>query len=383
MNRNPFLSALALAILACGGASLPAAAHAAGSIAVASRTELVANRRADPQQRIKRLAMLIPADGLPVIGWHDAMSGTINIAKCRNTQCAGPLPTVVLVGLPRAGTGLAMAIGSNGHPVLSYRNEVDMSLQATVCQNADCSTASHSSLLDNRRIGADTSIAVPPDGRPLISFPDLSSASIAVARCADRACSSAQTQVIDWYAAGPDSSIAIGPDQLPGLAFQDQQGALLFARCGALDCSIVTSIHVVDGSAAGAGHEPTLRFAPDGMPVMSYLSGAPRRITFARCDDPSCEASVVTEIDQMGPDGIGVDSPSLALGLDGLPRIAYRRGGAELRLTECHDPACEAGARRVVRGARPGAPGTALAQAADGRLLVAFIDGTVQVRVVR
>jgi hypothetical protein len=336
-------------------------------------------------KRIERLAIVVPADGRPVLAWHEALAGRIEVAKCRNVACNGPLAAIALATPPRAGAGLAMALGANGHPVLSYRVDDDQSMRVTSCQTADCRLASHATLDDDGVHGDHSAIVVPADGRPRISYHDASRATIELARCDDAACSSASIVALDWYLAGPHSAVGVDADGRTAIAFQDEHGALLYARCEDADCSGAVSIRMVDGSAAGAGHQPSLRFAPDGLPVMSYLAGAPRRVTFARCTDPACDDALVTEIDQMGADEIGVDSPSLAIAANGLPLIAYRRTDGGLRLATCSDPGCAEGARRELAGARAGAPGTAVAVAADGSVLVAHVDpaGGVQVHRLR
>lgn len=380
MNR---IAAIAVALSVALG-SLPSPSSAAAASEHAS--DPTRQGGGVPGARIERLAIAVPPSGRPVLAYREPVSGEVHVATCRNPRCTGPLTIRALAGLPPAGAGLAMAIGADGHPLLSYRIEADGSLGLTRCESADCSIASHLVLDAGSRIGEHTAIAVAADGRPTVSYHDPASARMRIASCRDPRCSDASLVAIDWHLGGPHSAVAVGADGMPGVAFQDEQGALLYARCSPADCSGPIAIQMVDGSAAGAGHEPTLRIAADGRPAMSYLASAPRKVTFARCADAACTQASVTEIDAMGPDDIGLDSPAFAFAPSGLPLIAYRRTDGGVLLADCRDPGCAEGARRTVKGAHAGAPGIALAIGSDGRALIAYVDdssGVAELRVAR
>jgi hypothetical protein len=367
MIRIPVCIAATFSLLLVGSAAaVEPRADAAATATVASSTAVLSGGA----HQVEHLSLVVPADGRPVLAYFDAVARQVLVGKCRNPVCAGNISFNPVPGLHDAGAGLAMAIGANGHPVLSYQRGADMSLRVSTCQTADCAIAIHATIDDGGFLAAHTSIAVGADGRPLISYYDASSLNIRVARCADTICNEASVVVLDWYAAGPHSAAGIDPDGRPVIAFQDWFGAFLYARCDAPDCSAEISIHMVDGSAAGAGYEPTLRFAPDGMPAMSYMSG--QWVTFARCTDAACSDAVVTSIEGFGRDGERVTSPSLALA-DGRPLISYRRSDGELKLAVCSDSECEAGSLR--RGKqRASDPGTAIAVNATGAVLVAYVD---------
>jgi hypothetical protein len=332
---------------------------------------------------IQRLAFAVPADGRPLLAYHHAGQGLIHVARCLNTRCAGPLRPRALPGPGPVGAGLSMAIGANGHPLISYQNAATLSLEVAACLNADCSSVRSATIDEEGMIGGYTSIAVPADGRAVISYYDAALPGVKLARCADAFCSAAAVTQIDWPLAGPHSAVGIAPDGRTTIAFQDEHGGFLLARCEAQDCSGAVSINPVDGSAAGAGFEPSLRFGADGMPIMVYLASAPRRITFARCADPACAQASVSDIDAMGADEVAVDSPALALAASGLPLIAYRRSDFQLRLAECNDPACTLPVLTGVKGAQAVDPGTALATSRDGLRLVAHVGAGDEVRVAR
>jgi len=333
---------------------------------------------------IDRVSLAVPADGRPVVAYYEAQRGEIHIAKCRNPRCNGPLGVTRLAGVSQAGAGLAMTLGANGHPLLSYQHEPSQSLQLTACSTADCSQARHAVVDADGAVGQYTSIAQHGDGRVLISYHDAAAPGIRVASCADAACTAPTITRIDWYAAGPHSVVAISPDGTSALAFQDEHGALNYARCDAVDCSGTLQVNMVDGGAAGVGEQPTLRFDAAQRPVLGYRASAGRRIGYAHCRDLACSDVAVRDIDGEGRDGSRVDSPSLTLTVAGLPVLAYRRSTGDLMIAACTDVECNAAKPTAIAGVHAGAPGIAAARGPDGSLLVAYVhsgSGGEQVRV--
>ena len=107
-------------------------------------------------------------------------------------------------------------------------------------------------------------------------------------------------------------------------------------------------------------------------------------MVFGYCADVGCTQPLVTEIAAMGNDGIGVDSPALAV-RNGLPLIAYRRSDAGLVVVACSSVDCEAGSRHPLPRVNANEPGLALALDASGKALLAHVEsanGRAQVRVV-
>ena len=136
-------------------------------------------------------ALAIGSDGNPVIAYQDATANTVKVAKCANPACTGAA-TITVVDDPvnMVGEYLDMAIGSDGFPVLTYRDDTVGALKAAKCNNAACTGASTISVLDDPS-GTNGSwygaIAIGNDGLPVISYQGVGG-TLKVAKCGTRSC---------------------------------------------------------------------------------------------------------------------------------------------------------------------------------------------------
>jgi len=122
---------------------------------------------------------------------------------------------------------------------------------------------------------------------------------------------------------------------------------LKLGRCSDLDCSEGVG-EVVD---LGYPSEPLLLdliVLPDGSPwVITVTANEPYAVIYS-CEGPSCdfvETSEFADLDPcVRPDGspcqLNVDFPSAAVGIDGLPRIAYVTGMGAVKYATCSNAAC-------------------------------------------
>ena len=84
----------------------------------------------------------------------------------------------------------SIAIGSDGFPVISYRDNTNNALKVAHCTNVVC-TSSGTTTVDNAVfVGFWTSIAIGTDGFPVISYRDGTNTALNVAHCNDPSCSS-------------------------------------------------------------------------------------------------------------------------------------------------------------------------------------------------
>ena len=116
---------------------------------------------------------------------------------------------------------------------------------------------------------------------------------------------------------------------------------------GSVECDTTPSPHVPRDNtisiidSAGEVRHTSMRIPADGLPVISYNRGAD--LVVAKCNDVRCEGGDET-ITVIASPGAAADGNSMALGLDGLPVIAFRddvAGG--LKIAKCNDPACSGG----------------------------------------
>jgi hypothetical protein len=128
-----------------------------------------------------------------VISYQDSTNGDLKVAKCANAACTGAatLSTVDSVGFVGFFTAIAIAIviGADGLPVISYWDATNNDLKVAKCANGACTGAATLSTVDSAGdVGWFTSIAIGADSLPVISYLDVTNGDLKVAKCANAAC---------------------------------------------------------------------------------------------------------------------------------------------------------------------------------------------------
>ncbi|MDZ4813827.1 MAG: hypothetical protein SGI99_14620 [Pseudomonadota bacterium] len=242
-------------------------------------------------------AIAIGSDGLPVIAYQDLTARTLKVAKCLNAACTGAA-TITTVDDPANFVGFytAIAIGSDGMPVISYLDSTAGALKAAKCLNAACTGAATISTVDDpvvNLVGFYTALAVGSDGLPVISYQDLSASTLKVAKCLNAACSGATTiSTVDdpVNLVGSFTAIAVGSDGLPVIGYLDfSANSLKVAKCRNAACVGVATITTVDDPANGVGYYNAIAIGSDGLPVISYFDTTNISLKVAKCGTPSCQ----------------------------------------------------------------------------------------------
>ncbi|MBP8296132.1 MAG: hypothetical protein KAX84_08490 [Burkholderiales bacterium] len=318
-----------------------------------------------------------------VISYYDLAADALRVARCANAACTGTAGiTTIDDPTNNVGTYTSIALGNDGLPVISYRDETAGSLKVAKCANPSCTGAATITTVDDpiNSVGIYTSIAVGNDGRPVISHFDTTSNSLKVAKCANAACTGvASNSVVDNPAneVGTYTSIAIGNDGLPVISYHDETaGALKVAKCANAACTGAATITTVDGSANDVGEYTSIAIGADGLPVISYRDRTANTVNVAHCANPACTGAATITSVAASSDFTG-NNTALAIGADGLPVIAHVDNSAErgLSLTRCSTPACTGAAiTSMIDGT-----GTmvAIAIGSDGLPLVAYYDNQV------
>jgi len=88
------------------------------------------------------------------------------------------------------GQDTSIAIGTDGRPVISYRDNTAGALKVAKCTNAACTGAAAITTVDDpaNNVGFDAAIAIGADGLPVISYRDNTAAALKVAKCGTRSC---------------------------------------------------------------------------------------------------------------------------------------------------------------------------------------------------
>jgi len=136
--------------------------------------------------------ILIPPDSLPVIvyGVFSAFA-QLKVAKCGDLDCSsGSTYTTVDTSLSTNGAVVAMALSTDGSPVINYRRGTG-GLRILKCGDASCSSGNISTGVSTAlNYGAVGALAVPADGLPVVVYADTTGSPdlIRVLKCSDAGC---------------------------------------------------------------------------------------------------------------------------------------------------------------------------------------------------
>lgn len=301
-------------------------------------------------------SITIGDDGLPVISYFDSTNNALKVAKCNDLACTGGDEIITTIdNSGNAGRYSSIAIGSDGLPVISYSGAItvgtilDYSLKVVKCNDAECTGRDESitTVDDAGSVGVSSSIAIGADGLPVVSYRDNTSGSLKIAKCNDPACSGGDesiTAVDDpANAVGGYTSITIGVDGLPVISYQDfTAGVLKVAKCNDLACSGGDEmISTVDASSTDSGYWTSITIGVDGFPIISYHDAAFGTLKIAKCNDLACSGSdeTIRTLDNSEND-VGEYS-SIAIDTDGLPVISYHDVTAgDLKVAKCGTQSC-------------------------------------------
>jgi len=242
-------------------------------------------------------SLAIGADSFPVISYCDLIQNSLKVAKCSNATCT--LTTITIVDYPVNAVGryTSIAIGADGFPVISYHDFTADALKVAKCNDPACAGGNETiTTVDDpgNLVGEYTSIAIGADGFPVISYRDDTAGAIKVAKCNDPACAGGNetiTTVDDSInEVGYFTSIAIGADGFPVISYLDgTAGVLKVAKCNDAACAggneIITA---VDDPLNRVGWYNSIAIGADGFPVISYQDITAGALRVAKCMNPSC-----------------------------------------------------------------------------------------------
>ena len=271
-----------------GALKLMRCSNAACSFGVTSAVD-------DPPASVGMYSSLaIPADGRAVISYLDATAGTLKVLKCGDATCsAGNVATTVDDPVNVVGTYTSIAIGADGLPVVSYTDTTALALKVLKCGNAACTTGNVATTVDDpaNAVGEYTSIAVGTDGLPVVSYRDTTASRLKVAKCGNAACSAGNTiTTLNGAPTAEYTSIVIGADGLPVISHRGSGGSLAVTRCGDAGCSSgnVTSI-VDDPVGLSVGITTSIAIGVDGLPIVSHGDSTGGTLRIVKCGNAGCQ----------------------------------------------------------------------------------------------
>jgi hypothetical protein len=293
-------------------------------------------------------SIAIGSDGFPVISYRDETANALKVAKCHNVACSDGEMDISTI--ENGGFASSIAIGDDGLPVISHRSG-DL-LRLVKCNDLGCTGGDETSTILDSGLGpysgsVNTSVAINTDGFPVIAY-DASAGftadSIKLITCNDLACTGGDETVNTVHDPSEyvgASSLAIGLDGFPVISYFMQHiipTTLMVAKCNDPECGgSDETITTLDGPGVVGTHS-SIAIGEDGFPVISYRG--PSSLKVAKCNDDACTGGdeSITTVDDAGDVG---EYTSIAIGLDPFPVISYfdRTNGA-LKVAKCNDAAC-------------------------------------------
>ena len=248
--------------------------------------------------QVRNPSTAIGMDGLPVISYYDQSAGKLKVAKCNDAGCSGGDEVISTINdaADMAGLFSTIAMAPDGFPVISYQQLVNpwaSILKVVKCNDADCAggdetiteIANGSGL-----IHSSIAISIGTDGLPVLFYRDLDLSSLVVAKCNDPACSGhdeTTTAVASAMGTANIASLAIGSDEFPVMAYQ-VNGALTVVKCTDVSCSNRETISTIVDDLHNVGIYNSITIGSDDMPVMSYIDSSTQSLKVVHCGTESC-----------------------------------------------------------------------------------------------
>jgi hypothetical protein len=327
----------------------------------------------------------IGSDGLPVISHRDDTADGLRVTHCGNPQCSDNNVTT-LVDNPADDVGRysSIAIGTDGFAVIAHFNLSALAMRITHCANVACTSATSLNVDDpiGITVGEYASLTIGADGLPIVSHRDTTNSALRVTHCGNVACTSGNVSTtVDNPAngVGMNTSITIGTDGRAVISHQDTTaGALRITHCANVACTAADSSTNADTPANYVGAHSSIAIGTDGFPVIAHRDATVGGLRVTHCGNATCTIGV-TSLTLDNPAGEAGYASSLAIGADGLPVVSHMDTSTHtLRVAHCGNVTCAGRSSTAVIDdpAAAVAGGTGLVIAPDGLPLIAFQNST-------
>ena len=134
-------------------------------------------------------SLAIGADGFPIISYYDSTNGDLKAAHCVDVACTATAMMTAMDTVGDVGSYTSIAIGTDGLPIISYQDVTQGDLKLAHCGNAECTGPTTISAGDTSGfVGAFSAIAIGSDGLPVVSYYDGTNAHLKLLKCNNRFC---------------------------------------------------------------------------------------------------------------------------------------------------------------------------------------------------
>jgi len=302
-------------------------------------------------------SLAIGSDNFPVISYWAITGNDLKLLHCTNTSCSTFDTPVALDFIDRVGSFNSIAIGSDTFPVISYYDDTNDNLKLVHCKNVSCTGGvgvgfdTPVTLDFTTFAGLHTSIAIGFDGFPVISYRDNSVSGLKLVHCKNVSCTGVEGVGFDTPIildstgnVGLYNSIAIGSDNFPVISYYDgTNDDLKLVHCKIESCAggvgVGFDTPVTLDSTDNVGLYTSIAIGSDNFPVISYYISTNANLKLVHCKNVSCT----------GVEGVGFDTPitlasrdnvgkhtSIAIGFDDIHFISYYDATNEdLKLAAC------------------------------------------------
>jgi len=327
-------------------------------------------------------AIAIGTNGYPIISYRDNTNDDLKVAACTNPTCTNSTITTLDSG-GDVGWYPSIAIGTNGNPIISYSDNTNDDLKVAACTNPTCTNSTNSTIDSFGNVGMYTSIAIGTNGYPIISYQDVANGDLKVAACTNSTCnqlaSAANIHILDNNGVvGMYTSIAIGTSGNPIISHYDlTNGNLKVAACRNSTCNQVAntaSIYTLD-SGGDVGSYTSIAIGTNGNPIISYFDNTIGDLKVAVCDTATCSTSTNRSVDNAG--GGPLWFTSITIGTNGNPIISYYNGTiTALLMAICINPTCTGYTITTLDNTADVGWYTSITLGANGNPIISYYDFT-------
>jgi hypothetical protein len=147
---------------------------------------------ANPANQVGRhLSLTIGADGMPIISFINVDQFAVSVTRCNNVFCSSTsaAASAEALDLAQNTSDTAIAIGRDGLPLVAYRNQQTFALMLLRCSKVECTAAQVTVLEDTASVlGEDLAMTIGSDGLPIISYFDETAGALRVFHCGNEIC---------------------------------------------------------------------------------------------------------------------------------------------------------------------------------------------------
>lgn len=305
------------------------------------------------QHAAGRAPLQLDATGHPVLVSEEydfsAANPWLNVVHCNDANCAGDNESTTSVGYSTRAVNPAIVLDADGYPVISYFSQTGLGRNLLHCDDPNCAgeiAGNEGGAAGVFASGYGGSVALDAAGNPVESFYSVDSSShlrdLQIRHCGNPACTSggsftSPASAQPGYDASATTSLTLDSAGNPVVLFFGNNTWNVL-RCNDPNCeggdeSIVSPVPGSLNSGAGsmvldAADHPAFSFrGDDGLAVV-------------HCGNPTCAGGALVARPDSDADA-GYNS-SLHLDAAGRPVISYytRTGNGDLKLLHCADPGC-------------------------------------------